>query len=101
MDKDNILNNSSWKEFEAHVKNHGFTGKIPRVFDIPDNIELSVSDVAELTGVSKETVSRWCRGWKLRTLTGMSPYKIKGEDLKEYIYQWQRNDLLKKVTKDN
>nr|WP_285866714.1 helix-turn-helix domain-containing protein [Mesobacillus maritimus] len=60
---------------------------------------LTPNDVAELTGYSEETIRRWCRSWKLKTITGRPPYNIKGKDLKDFLFSWTRNDLIKNLIK--
>jgi len=97
LDKEVFLKYATWEEFHKYVREYGLEGKIPYIFEkIRDEDLLTPSDVAELTGYSDETIRRWCRSWKLKTITGRPPYNIRGIDLKEYLYTWTRKDLIKK-----
>ena len=98
MNKEVFLRYATWEEFYKYVKDYGLEGKIPYLFDkIRDDDLLTPGDISEITGYSEETIRRWCRSWKLKTSTGRPPYNIKGKDLKEFLYVWTRNDLIKKV----
>ncbi|MGE8205858.1 helix-turn-helix domain-containing protein [Heyndrickxia sp. NPDC080065] len=90
-----LLHYSTWKEFENNVGE--FPGQIPRIFEmIDDDMILKTKDISELLVISEETVRRWCRQHKLRIISPVGSYKVLGEDLKDFIYQWYRNDFLKK-----
>lgn len=85
---------ANWREFEEHSDT--FVGKVPRIFEsIHDEALLSTKDVAELMEVHEETVRKWIRSNKIRVHSPVGRYKIWGEDLKEFIYSWWRNDFLK------
>jgi excisionase family DNA binding protein len=89
-----IHQNTTWGEFTLH-KNK-YTGKIPRAFDmVDDEIYLTPIEIAEVLEVSEETVRRWCRQGKLKVVSPTGRYKILGTDLKEFLYQWWRKDLIK------
>ncbi len=65
------------------------TDLLPRVFEmVDDEILLSPSDIASLIGVHVETVRRWCRNEKLRTISPMGRYMIRGDDLKNFLLRW-------------
>ncbi|OIJ13811.1 hypothetical protein BKP35_08510 [Anaerobacillus arseniciselenatis] len=97
MTKDYVdfIRYSTWKEFENSGQ---FPGPIPRIFEmIDDDMILTTQDISELLDVSGETVRRWCRQNKLRIVAPIGQFRVLGEDLKEFVYQWYRKDLVKKA----
>lgn len=85
----------SWSEFQQNGLSY-FIGSIPRIFEILDDYNYyDVPEIAEIIGVSEETVRRWCRTSKLRVISPVGRYKVLGEDIKDFIYKWWRNEFLK------
>ncbi|WP_177177261.1 helix-turn-helix domain-containing protein [Bacillus sp. MUM 116] len=84
----------SWREFEKVAQNYPY--KLPRIFSmIDDEMLLGTSDIAELTGVTKETVRSWCRQGKLRVASPIGKKVIYGDDLKEFMFERFKNDFIK------
>jgi excisionase family DNA binding protein len=75
--------------------------KVPHILEIlDDDMVLSCKDVAELLYVHVETVRRWFRSGKIRTLSPSSHYKVLGADLKEFFLEWYFNGAIKKEEND-
>jgi len=92
MDKGKPLENMSWKEFEKVADRYPF--KFPRIFSIiDDEVLLSTGDIAELLGVSEETVRNWCRSGKLRISSPIGKYMVHGDDLKEFMFERFKKDF--------
>lgn len=90
-----FLRYKTWKEMEPLI--HTMKGKIPFVFKVDDEMILTASEIAELLGVSQETVRRWCREFKLRVLSPGGHYRVRGEDLKEFVFERYREQLIKEI----
>jgi excisionase family DNA binding protein len=63
----------------------GLRPKLHPMFDIPDDVVLHPENIAELLGVSIETVRRWCRESKLPNYSFGGKYIITGDDFKAYM----------------
>jgi excisionase family DNA binding protein len=66
-------------------ENIGLQMDINPLFDIPDDCILNPEQIAELLGVSLETVRRWCRTGKVSSYSFGGKYIIIGNDFKTFI----------------
>jgi len=61
--------------------------ELPEIIEmIDDDMVLTPKDVSELIGKSSETVRRWCRTGKLKTLGGYGHFRISGKEFKKFMF---------------
>ncbi|MBD3842781.1 MAG: helix-turn-helix domain-containing protein [Campylobacterales bacterium] len=60
----------------------------PIIHELDDEIVLTTKNISNLISVSEETVRRWCRSGKLKTVSPFGHYKIRGIDFKKFAFQW-------------
>ncbi|OKL36686.1 helix-turn-helix domain-containing protein [Domibacillus mangrovi] len=70
---------------------------LPDIFeDIMDEFLYTLKDVADLSNKSVTSVRRWCTNGKLK-FQQKRPYMIKGEDLKEKLFQEHYSTIAKRL----
>jgi excisionase family DNA binding protein len=73
--------------------------KLDPVFDVPDDVVLNPASIAELLGVSEETVRRWCRAGKIPCYAPGGHYVIPGSAFKEFMMVNRKTESLGKMVR--
>lgn len=63
----------------------------PIINELDDEIVFTTRNISNLISVSEETVRRWCRSGKLKTVSPFGHFKIRGYDFKKFAFQWLIN----------
>jgi excisionase family DNA binding protein len=66
------------------MTNKGYA-EIHSMFEVSDDVVLHVETIAEMVGMTQETVRSWCRSGKLPSYQFGKKYIITGEDFKEFM----------------
>lgn len=59
--------------------------EIHSMFNVDDDAILHVETIAEMTGMTQETVRSWCRNGKLPSYQFGKKYIITGQDFKKFM----------------
>jgi excisionase family DNA binding protein len=59
--------------------------EIHQMFQVDDDIILHVETIAEMVGMTQETVRSWCRSGKLPSYQFGKKYIVTGSDFKEFM----------------
>jgi hypothetical protein len=76
-----------YDEFIKEVISQGVDAGLPTYFEIIDNDAMyPPAELAELVGVSAETIRGYCRQNKIKSV-GISHYKIPGIEAKRFLFK--------------
>lgn len=76
-----------YDEFIKAVSERGVDSGLPSYFElIDDDAIYPPGELAELVGVSPETIRSYCRQNKIKTM-GISHYKIPGIEAKRFLFK--------------
>ena len=84
----------TYESYIEKAKALGIVGDLPDYYHvIEDNQLVTTQEISYHVGVHEETVRRWFRDGKLKSVT-YAHYKIKGIELKKFLFTKDKKRLL-------